>query len=278
MQRLGELRKGTAADLEAGEAAFQRGDFESAAAAYRRAVAASPEDARAYGNLGSALWRLGDAEGALGAYREALRLKPDDAISHFNLGVVLAARGDDAAAVAEYHEAVRRNPSYASARFNLANALRRAGRCEEARAQYAWIAEREPQLVPPRIGEVGCLVCLGKHKAALARVEQGLGTLPGNPALKTVWARLLATSPDASVRNGSEALRIAREVSLPASAESLETLAMALAASGSFAEALSTQKAAIAAANGSGRRDLLGRLGANLERYQQGRACRDPGL
>ena len=202
LEQVAALRRGREADLEAGQAAALRGDFQGAASAFGRAVAAAPDDAQAHANLGSALWKLGDAEGAIREYREALRLKPDDALSHFNLGVVLAARGDDPEAIREYREAIRGNDSYANARFNLANALRRQDRCRDALPQYRWVVEHEAHQAPPRIGEIDCLVLLGKRAEALRRAEEGLRALPGDPGLRAVQARLRAT-PQAPATGGA---------------------------------------------------------------------------
>lgn len=278
LEQVVALRRGRQADLEAGQTAALEGNFQAAASAFRRAVAADPDDALAHANLGSALSELGDAEGAIREYREALRLKPDDSLSHFNLGVVLAGRGDDEGAIREYEEALRGNDTYTSARFNLGNALRRRGRCEEALPQYRWVVQHDPKQLHPRIGEIICLARVGKRPEALRRAEEGLRALPGEAGLKAIQARLLATSADTSGRDAARALRIAKELSTQRSAESLETLAMALAASARYAEAVRAQRAAIAEATNGGRTDLLARLEDNLRRYQQNLPCRDPGL
>jgi predicted O-linked N-acetylglucosamine transferase (SPINDLY family) len=210
--------------------------------------------------------------------RQALRLKPDDAQSHFNLGVVLGSTGDDFGAIREYEEALRGNDAYAAARFNLANALRRRGRCADALEHYRWVVEHEPRQLHPRIAEVSCLARTGKRAEALRRVAEGNRELPGEPGLQAMEARLLATSAEASARDAARALRMAKALSAERSAESLETLAMALAGSRRYAEAAAAQRAALAEAKSGGRADLVPRLEENLELYSENRPCRDPGL
>jgi tetratricopeptide (TPR) repeat protein len=278
LERVVALRRGLEADLEVGQAALQRGDFPTAADAFRRAVAAAPDDARAHANLAAALGQIGDRDGALRELREALRLKPDDAQSHFNLGVVLGSSGDDDGAIREYEEAVRGNDAYSAARFNLANALRRRGRCRDALPHYRWVVEHEPRQLHPRVGEVSCLAREGKRAEALRRVDEGLRALPAEPGLQAMEARLLSTSAEAPGRDAGRALRMATALAAERTAESLETLAMALAGSARYAEAVTAQRAAIAEARTGGRTDLLARLEENLKLYQQKRPCRDPGL
>jgi protein O-mannosyl-transferase len=73
------------ARLAYGNALFEEGLVEAAAAQYRAAVAINADYAEAYNNLGAALRRLGNLEGALQSYQAALRLNPADRKAQANL-------------------------------------------------------------------------------------------------------------------------------------------------------------------------------------------------
>jgi len=271
------LRTGAQPDVAAGQAAFERGDFVAAEQAFRRAVEAEPGHVAARVNLAAALVRGGRLEEGVARYREAVALDPRDAGARYGLGTALAQQGDDEGAVAEYAEALRLEPARTDARFNRANALRRLGRREDALAGYQEIVKADPGNVGGRVGEAVTLIELGRHAEARQRLKAGLAALPQSTALANVAARLLAASPDAGARDGTQALGLARRlVTIQRSVAHLETLAMALAETGDFAAAVQAQESVVAAAENAGLSGVLARARENLARYRRGEPCRDP--
>jgi Flp pilus assembly protein TadD len=88
---------------------------------------------------------------------------------------------------------------------------------------------------------------------------------------------LLATHPDAAVRDGAEAVRLATravELSKTNDVDMLDTLAAAQAETGKFAQAAATAQQAIALAQQRGQGEIAGAISNRLERYQQGRGWR----
>lgn len=273
------LRLGGRSDLAEGVAAFERGDVRAAARAFARAVEALPEDASARINLGSALMKLGDPKGALEQYRVAVELDPDDAQARFNIGTLHARAGDDASAVAAFEEALRLRPDYPAARFNLANARRRQGQCDAALEHYSRLVEQDPGSGGPRLGEIVCLVALGRSGDARGRAEAALAALPHDLALVEAAARILAAADAPGVRDGERALALARRLvaAQRGSSRHLETLAMAYAELGEWERAVAAQKQALALAEQRPPR-LRARLSGDLDRYQRAQPRREPGL
>src|SRR5687767_360254 len=70
-----------------GAAAQQRGDFERAAEAYRRAIEIEPQFAEAHANLGAVLSRLGRYEEAVLSGERALAINPRLTGARLNLGL-----------------------------------------------------------------------------------------------------------------------------------------------------------------------------------------------
>ena len=87
-----------------------------------------------------------------------------------------------------------------------------------------------------------------------------------------VLAWLLATSRDASVRNGSEAVRVARALVQQAGAQDpvlLDTLAASLACAGEWEEAQRTQQLALSQLPAEADADSRSSMQARLELYLQ---------
>ena len=139
-----------------------------------------------------------------------------------------------------------------------------------------------PELDPARadaaFGTAMNLVRLERYVEARDRLEQAADDFPVQGSRFThPLARLLAAAPDDAVRDGRRALAIVE--GLAETEQSLllgETLAMALAEVGRYAEAATVQRDLIAAADQTGLRDAATALAANLRRYERGVPCRQP--
>ena len=107
---------------------------------------------------------------------------------------------------------------------------------------------------------------LGEYRAAL-RLQPDLKSAMNNLA----W--ILATDPNARIRNGDEALRLATrlcEATKHRRPTFLDTLAAAQAETGRYAAAVKTIDRAIELAKRAGRDDLLRQLQARRQKYQSG--------
>ena len=81
---------GSSPEVEQAEAALQRKDFSGAQALLQKAVAAKPDDYRAWFDLGYIYKKsLSDRKMPIAALRKSVALKPDFFESNFNLGFML---------------------------------------------------------------------------------------------------------------------------------------------------------------------------------------------
>jgi eukaryotic-like serine/threonine-protein kinase len=101
-----------------GTSYYWQGDYARAAQAYRRAIAAAPNEPEPYANLGDALQRLGQRERAAESYRRAvqevrklLTVKEKDPQALASLALYQAKLGERAAATAAIEEAARLSPA-----------------------------------------------------------------------------------------------------------------------------------------------------------------------
>jgi len=93
-----------------GDAAFDRGDFAGAIAAYDKALRANPRDAVTATRKGWAHIERGDNSGAVKAFRKALGIAPGRAEPHYGLGLAYQSLGRADAAREEYEQYLRIQP------------------------------------------------------------------------------------------------------------------------------------------------------------------------
>jgi predicted TPR repeat methyltransferase len=114
----------------------QKGKKVEAINANQRALQLTPDDAKAYSNLGVTLKEMNRLEEAEASYKQAIALKPEYAKAHNNLGVTLQEQGKLEEAEASYKQAIALKPEYAEAHNNLGVTLQEQGKLEEAEVSY----------------------------------------------------------------------------------------------------------------------------------------------
>jgi tetratricopeptide (TPR) repeat protein len=278
LDELSSLRTGERVHMARGKTAFDAGRFADAAEQFRRALAARPESVEARLNLAAALGELGQRAEATSLLREALRLAPDNSNAHYNLAVLLAGEGTpQAAAEAGEHlsAALAVRPNDVDALRLRARLRRDGGRLEEALEDYTRAVELAPAEETARVGEAETLVRLGRYRQARERLEEARRVLPQSGAVAFGLARLLAACPDLAVRDGSQALDLARALwqARPASSHA-EVMAMALGELGHCDEAARWQRTALEAAQKEGLTGRIAELSAALAVYDRGAPCR----
>ena len=203
-----------AAHNNMGATLMRLGRLPEALANFRAALKVNPKMVKALVNLGDALNRLNKPEEAVVHLRKAVEIEPENGNAHFNLGVshLLMNKKDDA--VVDFTKAVEANPNDASAHNNLGSTFRDLGRSKEAVVHYRHAIRLDP------------------HYAITYD--------------SLAW--ILATCRDASVRDGAEALRLARiacERTRYRDAACLMTLAAAHAETGDYDTAVRTAERAL---------------------------------
>lgn len=220
--------------------------------------------------------------------RDTLARNPAAWTSYNDLGIVLAKRGDYAAAIREFQNALRCNPDYADARLNLGLALMLQGKPAEAEPQFLGVLQVKPYEPQAHQQLAEILEAQGKNQEALyhlkvallfkpdaethltlaslfyktgdarSAVEQlhrALALKPEQVDTLNNLAWILATSSDATVRNGAEAVqRAERACHLTDNKQSalISTLAAAYAEAGRFPEAVATAERAVKMQTASG--------------------------
>jgi len=119
-------------NLTYGVALFQHGYLAEAAVAFEQVIAAMPNDAVAYYNLGTLYLQRNEPAQARPYLEKAVKLRPAYAEAWNNLGMVSAQEGQQDEAIQNFRKSLLLRPSYVTALVNLGNLLRRKGAFDEA--------------------------------------------------------------------------------------------------------------------------------------------------
>jgi tetratricopeptide (TPR) repeat protein len=280
------LESGLSYELR-GVRALEQNDYKAAAEFFKKGVDITPGTS-ALGRslrhkLGTALYMNGDVRSAVKWFEETLRMAPDEGIdetagkAHYSLGVLMASSGRSQEAISHLTAAVRFSPNYVEAHQALADALRRGGRIEQSLKQYAEALMINPKSADARFGYGMALVRLGRYREARDWFDEASRLHPERPDFPYALARLLAAAPDDQVRDGQRAQAIVEHLAKTSKTIDLgETLAMALAERGQFADAIAIQRQVMEASTRQGLDAVTRRIAANLLRYERRQACRMP--
>ena len=218
----------------------RKGSTDETIARLRRLLEEYPNDAQAHYNMGNALLKKGDSQSAIAAYEKALSLQSRYPNAHYNLGIALDKNGRIDEAIAHYQQAVKEDPHYAEAYSLLGNDLLRKTRVDDAIAAYEEALKSRPAY-PEVQNNIGlALFQKGRPSEAIAHWENALATEPDSVDSLNNLAWVLATFPDAWIRNGGQALALAKRANRLSGDKNpaiLRTLAAAYAESGRFTEA-----------------------------------------
>ena len=288
-----------------GRALAQQGRLPEAVEQYEDALALNPNYAEAHNNLGFALTAQGRLDEAVDHYRQAIESDPRYAHAYNNLGLALAMQGKIDEAIGDFQKAVELDPSYAGAEGNLGHALIEKNNVDEAiphlkkalelgaetaevhtnlgvgLAEKGQIDEAIPHFeralqLSPNDADAHyylgmALVMKGRGAEGLGHWRRALRKDPDNLLALNDAAWLLATSSDAALRNGSEAVSLAgHAVQLTSGHEPmlLSTLAAAYAEAGEFDKAIELEQRATDLATQQGNTRLAATFADRLALFQ----------
>ena len=233
------------ADL--GMALLRKGLYDEAIVHFQKAMELArnrndPKRAELQSDIGNELLKKGLVDKAIVQFQQALELAPADRVIHNDYGNALLRKGRVDEAIVQFQKALDSGVEDAYAptiHYNLGNALRQKKLLGEAVAQYREALKRAPRLV----------------------------------AAQDNLAWTLATAPDASLRNGSQALELATHANQLSGGRDpviLRTLAAAYAENGQFSKAFESAKSALELATTQRNQALVEALQHDLSLYQKG--------
>ncbi|HVV01722.1 MAG TPA: tetratricopeptide repeat protein, partial [Verrucomicrobiae bacterium] len=254
------------------------GELDKAADQLRTAAKLAPKDPEAHGDLGTVLLHQGKCREAANELSDALRLKPDYAAAQRNLGVALARLGNPKEASLHFQKAAQLAPGDGDVRFDLALSLLESRQWARAETQLAEGERLRPKEARFPYRRAVALSHLHRTSEAISEYRKAIQLYPDFPDALNELAWILATSPDAKFRSGTEAVLLAEkacDLTHRKEAKELTTLAAAYAESGRFGEAVQTAKTAADLARKEGQQKFAVQADQWTQAYQSGRPARE---
>ena len=251
----------------------QKGRMDAAITCFQQALQIEPDFAEAHNNLGNALLQMGKVDDAITHCQRALQISPEDAQARLNLGNALFRKGGVGDAITQYRKALQIDPAFAMAHNNLGTVLRQEGRVDEAITEYQKALQIKPNEAEFHNNLGKALQQKGRVGEAISQYREALQIQPEDPGIQNNLAWLLATCSEASLRNGSKAVELARRANALTGGENpaiLRTLAAAFAEAGRFPEAMETAQRALRLAGAQSNTGLAGALQSEMKLYKAG--------
>jgi len=264
-------------------------------------------------NLGNTLLRTGHTDEAILELQEAVASDPEGSLSHYFLAGAYATKGWSDEALAEYLRVTEIEPGHALAHAEVANLLLKAGRTQEAIERFRkalslnsslavahanlgyalletgeWMesithSRRSLEIDPHGVAALQNLGLAyarsGCFREASVAFAETLRIDPSIVSALTNGAWILATSPEADLRDGPLALEYALRADQQTGGVdlwALRVLAAAYAEVCQFENAEQTVQRALALVAANSNTPASGTLRADLQAYRAGRPLRIP--
>lgn len=256
---------------------IEKGQVEAGISDLEKAVEIKPDYADPYNNLGTVMQQEGRLDEAIFDYKKALALKPDLADAHFNLGVVLREKGQTDDAISQFKMAEEYKPDDAELHTELGLALEQEGEIPQAIVEFEAAIALKPDYVSAYDDLASALLESGHSLEAIRQFEKVLTMDSNNVDALNNLAWILATAPQTSLRDGPQAVELAKQAIRLTNGQNavvLNTLTAAYAESGRFEEALATARNVLKYAEAHSNNTLADTLKKEIKLYETHQALR----
>ena len=223
---------------------LKEGRYNDAISIYGELINRNYKTAELYYNLAMAFGIQEKYNDSIKYFSKSLELNPDDPDTHNKMGSILLAAGKIDDSIGQFNESLRIKADQSAVYENLGTAYNQ----------------------------------LGKYELAIQNWTRAIELNPGNiDALdKAGW--FLAACGEKSVENANQAIAYAKracELTKYAVPEFLDTLGVACAASGKFADAKAAAEKALNLARKTGKESLAGEIEKRIKLYEAGQPYRE---
>jgi len=209
-------------------------------------------------------------------WTHALAVTPSNDVAENNLGIVLLGQNRLDEAITQFESALVLRSENGATHANLAKAFVQKGELDQAISHYYKYLEIEPENGETRNIFGTILVQKGRVAEAISQWQNALAVDPENGNVKSNLAWVLATCPDARVRNDSRAVALAEDAVHLSGGNNpilLRTSAAAYAEAGRFPEAIHAAQSGFELATSQHNWALADEFQGNIALYESGTPC-----
>jgi len=238
---------------------------------WKRAAAVTENNVHAHFALGVFYAAVSNNDAAIDEYKEAVRLKPDFIDAQNDLGCILCRKKLYREAITHFQAVLRLDPANGNALYNGGFAYFKNGNLDEAIASFQAVSKiyiGDP--APPGLLHA-CVGIKTETEEMAVKLRDAAKQNPDVPEALNNYAWLLAANPDATVRDGNEAVRLAThacDLTHYQVIAYVNTLALAYAEAGRFDEAIKTAQTAREMASKAGDQALMDKNQQMIESFQ----------
>ncbi|HIJ54773.1 MAG TPA: tetratricopeptide repeat protein [Deltaproteobacteria bacterium] len=213
--------------------------FEAAAKAFDSAIKENPRDAKAYNQRGVALANMGHLDQAVASYTKALEIDSNLYGAVNNRGSAFYRKGDYDLAISDFSRAIELNPYLEVTYSNRGIVWIKKGQMKRAISDFDKAVEINPYSYEAHYNRGTAHASNGSWGLSIKDFSKALDLNPKSYGAYDRLARILASCPDGSYRNGEQAVKYAKKaMEINPDNRHLDTLAMALAEVGRFEDAV----------------------------------------
>ncbi len=231
-----------------GVANLQKKEFDRAIADFDQAVRRMPQEAMTYCLRGCAYAAKRDLERALTDYNEAIRLDPKLVCLYGERATAYVMKGDHDRALADFNEAIRLDPAYAHLYYDRGRVHVLKQDFGRAFADFSEVIRLKPGHADAYCARGSAGIALRKYAGAAADFQEAARLEPTLAMAHANVGFLLATCPEATLRDGKRAVGCARkgcELTHWQQPAMVSVLAAACAEAGDFRGAVKWEKNAL---------------------------------
>ena len=207
-----------------------------------------------------------------------LEMNPEDVEGHHELAKIYYTLGRLREATDQWREVLRRRPYHPAAAKGMGMVLVDVGRGADAVGLLQVAVAAAPRDLQARVYKASAHLAAKQPREALAEFREILKLDPNDQHALNGLAWTEATHPDATIRNGKEAVEFAEKAVAQKKQDSpvlLDTLAAAYAEAGRFEDAVQTAGKAKTAAEKGKDKTLVDAIVGRLKLYESGKSYRD---
>jgi arylsulfatase A-like enzyme/Flp pilus assembly protein TadD len=250
-------------------------DLDAAEKACLAFISKGMEVAQVYVYLAQIAIAREDQPKAIDYLKKAVAVEPGTASAQAQLGVLLLDAEDYEQALVHLQEAHQIQPKSAMICYDVARAYYKLGQKEKAVEYCRKSLAEQPDYISPRANLAKALFELGDTPSAVNEYYKVIEYDAENLKALNFLAWIQATSRNGQLRKPQEALKLAQRAAKAAdykTAEVLDTLAVAYAATGDFEQAVTEADKAIALAESAGEAALAQRIARRRGLFKNGQS------